>query len=316
MTKWTATDIPDLTGRRAVVTGANSGLGLETARDLTRHGAHVTLACRDPERGAAALAEVQRTAAPGVEADVAALDLASLASVRAFADAWVAEHPAGLDLLVNNAGVMAIPRGLTADGFERQFGTNHLGHFALTGLLLPALRLGTDARVVTVASNAHRFGRIDFDDLMGERRYRAWSAYGQSKVANLLFMAELQRRLDAARIPVRSYGAHPGYAATNLTANGPGAGDSGWARTKRRVIQGADRVLGQSAAMGALPQLYAATCPGLPGGTYVGPDRLFEQRGHPKVTTPTRAARDTAAAGRLWTVSEDLTGVRYPAPLT
>lgn len=310
-TGWTAADIPDLTGRTAVVTGANSGLGLVTAVELARHGAQVTLACRDPQRGAEALREVQAVAA-GAAPELASLDLSAQASVRAFAEAWTFAHPDGLDLLINNAGVMAIPRRVTVDGWETQFATNHLGHFALTGRLLPALQARPGARVVTVASNAHKFGKVRFDDLMGERRYSAWGAYGQSKVANLLFTDELQRRLDAAGIPVQALAAHPGYAATSLTANGPGAGDSAWARAKRAVIQGADGVLGQSAEMGALPQLYAATVPNLPGAAYVGPDRWLEQRGHPAITRAMAKARDPEAARRLWEISEDLTGVRYP----
>ncbi len=306
MTRWTASDIPDLSGRTAVVTGANSGLGLVTATELARHGAAVTMACRDPQRAARAIQQVFE-AAPGAEVTLARLDLADLASVHAFVESWTAGHSDGLALLVNNAGVMAIPRGTTADGFERQIGTNHLGHFALTGLLLPVLRQRPDARVITVSSNAHKMGRIDLDDLQSQRSYRRWRAYGQSKLANLLFAAELQRRADAAGSALLSIAAHPGYAATNLTTAGPGSGSSLVATAMRAF----DRILGQSAEQGALPQLYAATALGVPGGAYVGPDGFAEQRGYPALTRPNDAARDEVVAARLWDESERLTGVTF-----
>jgi NAD(P)-dependent dehydrogenase (short-subunit alcohol dehydrogenase family) len=306
MTHWTAADIPDLSGRTAVVTGANSGLGLVASIELARHGASLTMACRDPQRAARALQQVF-DAAPGADVRLAPLDLADLGSVRAFADSWSSDHPEGLSLLINNAGVMAIPRGTTADGFERQLGTNHLGHFALTGLLLPALLRRPTSRVVTVSSNAHKMGRMNFEDLQSERSYRRWRAYGQSKLANLLFAAELQRRADEADAPLLSLAAHPGYAATNLTTAGPASGSS-LAGAAMRVF---DRILGQSAEQGALPELYAATAPGVPGGVYVGPDGFGEQRGYPTVVQPTDAARDQAAAARLWEESERLTGVVY-----
>jgi len=303
--KWTAAQIPDQHGRIAVVTGANSGIGLVAARELARTGARVVLACRDTEKGAAAQREIT-AAALGAEVEVAALDLASLASVRGFAQWFEREHE-GLDLLINNAGVMAPPRRVTADGFELQFGTNHLGHFALTGLLLGRMVGRDDARVVTVSSGAHRMGRINFDDLQGERGYGRWRAYGQSKLANLLFAFELERRLRAAGSAIRSLAAHPGYAATNLQSAAPPMPD-------RLFMAFTNRVWAQSADMGALPTLYAATYPGLEGGTYVGPDGLFEQRGYPKAVGASAAARDEDVAPRLWEVSEELTGVRFVMP--
>lgn len=306
--RWTADDLPDLTGRLVIVTGANSGIGLEAARQLAAHGASVTLAVRDTAKGEQAR---QRIAAQAPEArlEVARLDLADLASVRGFAADWSAGHPEGLDVLVNNAGVMAIPRRQTADGFEMQLGTNHLGHFALTGLLLPALVARPRSRVVTVSSGAHRLGRMDFDDLMGTRRYNAWRAYGQSKLANLLFTSELQRRLDLDGLTVRAMAAHPGYAATNLQGVGPAMSGRTWLAAPMDL---ANRVLAQSAEMGALPTLFAATAPGLPGNAYIGPDGFMEQRGHPRIVDRSGAAKDAAAARRLWTVSEELTGVIYP----
>ena len=302
---WTEADLPDLTGRRAVVTGANSGLGFETARALAQHGASVTLAVRSVPKGQDALARI-RAAAPAATVTVEELDLASLASVRAFAQRWTAANPDGLHLLVNNAGVMAIPRRETADGFEMQLGTNHLGHFALTGLLLEALATVPQARVVTVSSAAHRFGRMNFDDLMGTRRYHAWRAYGQSKLANLLFTSELQRRLQRAGLPVRAMTAHPGYAATNLQEVAPSMRGSSLGE---RVTELGNRLIAQPATMGALPTLFAATVPDLPGDTFVGPDGWLGQRGHPRVVGRSRAATSRADAERLWSVSEELTGV-------
>jgi NAD(P)-dependent dehydrogenase (short-subunit alcohol dehydrogenase family) len=300
-TKWTAEQIPDQTGRTAVVTGANSGLGLSTARELARAGAHVVLACRNLEKGEAALQEV------GSGAELEQLDLASLESVKAFAERFLASHD-GLDLLINNAGLMAPPRGVTADGFELQFGTNVLGHFALTGRLLGTLEGREDARVVTLSSNAHKLGRIHWDDLQSERRYNRWRAYNQSKLGDLMIALELDRRLRAAGSTVRSVAAHPGYSATNLQSAAAPAVD-------RAVMAVTNRLLAQSEDMGALPTLYAATYPGLEGGTYVGPDGYLEQRGHPEPVTPTKSARDEEAAGRLWDVCEELTGVHYEFPV-
>ncbi|GAA1435092.1 oxidoreductase [Microlunatus lacustris] len=290
MSRWTTDDLPDQTGRTFVVTGANSGLGRQTASALAAVGARVVLAVRDQARGEQAAATMTG------DVEVRHLDLADLASVRRFADAWAGP----LDVLVNNAGLMAVPQRRTADGFEMQFGTNHLGHFALTNLLLPAV---TD-RVVTVSSGLHRRGEIVLDDLNWERRrYSPYGAYGQSKLANLLFTLELQRRLGADGSPVRSLAAHPGYAATNLQGNqGP----------VRNALMGvANRLLAQSDAQGALPTLHAAVVD-LPGGSYVGPDRLSEMRGHPTLVGRSAAASDSVLADLLWDASEELTGVRYP----
>ena len=304
--RWTAADIPDLTGRTALVTGANSGIGLVTAEELARHGAVVTLAVRDADRGRSAADQIRARARESI-VDVGICDLADLGSVRTFAEGWRSDHPEGLDLLINNAGVMAIPRRESADGFEMQLATNHLGHFALTGLLFDALR--PDARVVTVSSQAHRMGRMNFDDLMGRDRYSPWRAYGQSKLANLLFAGELQRRLTERGLPQISVAAHPGYAATNLQAVGPNMSGN---RLQGALTSFATRVLAQSPQMGALPTLYAATGQGVAGGDYVGPGGFAEQRGHPTVVGMSTAARDPHAAARLWEISEDLTDVRYP----
>jgi NAD(P)-dependent dehydrogenase (short-subunit alcohol dehydrogenase family) len=300
--KWTAERIPDQSGRTAVVTGANSGLGLVTARELARAGARVVLACRNVEKGESARRGCDE-AAPGSDIELEELDLASLDSVRAFAERFRAGHE-GLDLLINNAGVMATPRRYTADGFELQLGTNHLGHFALTGQLIGAMEGREDARVVTLSSGAHRIGRIAFDNLGGERRYFRWRAYGQSKLANLMFALELDRRLRRAGSAVKSLAAHPGYAATNLQFAGPPGVDAA-------VMKLSNRLVAQSDEMGALPTLYAATEPGLEGGTFCGPDGFLEQRGHPKPVAPNRAARDEEVARRLWEVSEEMTGVRF-----
>jgi NAD(P)-dependent dehydrogenase (short-subunit alcohol dehydrogenase family) len=300
--KWTVERIPDQSGRVAIVTGANSGLGLVTARELARAGARVVLGCRNMEKGESALRDCEG-AAPGVELELEELDLASLDSVREFAERFRTGHD-GLDLLINNAGVMATPRRSTADGFELQFGTNHLGHFALAGLLIGKMAGRDDARVVTLSSGAHRIGRIAFDNLSGDRRYFRWRAYGQSKLANLMFALELNRRLRAAGSTIKSLAAHPGYAATNLQTAGPPGLDAA-------VMKVSNRVLAQSDEMGALPSLYAATEPGLEGGTFCGPDGFLEQRGHPKPVAPSGAARDEEVARRLWEVSEEMTGVRF-----
>jgi NAD(P)-dependent dehydrogenase (short-subunit alcohol dehydrogenase family) len=303
MARWTAAQIPDQSGRVAVVTGANSGLGYVTSRELARQGARVVLACRDEVRGREAVARLIAEVPPA-DIELRSLDLASLASIRAFADGVQADYPA-LDLLVNNAGVMAIPRRETADGFEMQFGTNHLGHFALTGLLLSLLVNQPAARVVTVSSTAHKPGSINFDDLMHEHNYRRWKVYSDSKLANLLFAFELQRRLAAIDSPLISVAAHPGTAATNLVK--PGAGNP----IKATLMTVGIRIIGQSEAQGALPQLYAATAPDVHGGEYFGPNGIGENRGYPKRVDSTSASKDTAAAARLWARSEDLTGVRY-----
>jgi NAD(P)-dependent dehydrogenase (short-subunit alcohol dehydrogenase family) len=293
-------DIPSQTGRTAVITGANSGIGLEAARELARAGAHVVLACRDTAKGDAA-AQAIRTAVPDAKLDVEALDLASLDSVRAFAGRYTRER---LDLLINNAGVMAAPYAKTADGFELQLGTNHLGHFALTGLLLDRLLATPRARVVTVSSTAHKFGSMRFDDLQSERSYHRWPAYGQSKLANLLFALELDRRLRATDTDVLSVAAHPGYTATNLQF---AATPSRIERIGSLVL---NRIYAQGADRGALPTLYAAVAD-IPGGSFVGPDGFQEMRGQPKIVVPTRAARDPEKARRLWEISEQLTGVHF-----
>jgi len=304
---WTASDLPDLTGRTAVVTGANSGIGLEAARELARKNARVVLACRDPGRASTALDEIRRDQ-PGASVEVQPLDLASLASVNQFAKGCLAENES-LDLLVNNAGVMAIPRRETADGFEMQLGTNHLGHFALTGLLLQRLRPGS--RVVNVSSTAHRMGRMRFDDLMGERRYGKWRAYAQSKLANLLFTYELQRRLEAQQAGPIAAACHPGYAATNLQFVAARMEDSSW---KERVMRTGNRLMSQDASMGALPTLYAAGATQVRGGEYIGPDGFAENKGYPKLARSSRRSHDRVAARRLWEISEELTGVRYGLP--
>ena len=297
---WTAGDIPDQDGRVAIVTGANSGLGLVTARELARAGARVVLASRSAEKGRSAAGRIA-SSVPSADVQPAVLDLADLESVRAFA----AAAPDRVDLLINNAGVMAAPRRLTKDGFESQFATNHLGHFALTGLLLGRLLAASAPRVVTVSSTMHRGGTIDFDDLQSERKYSRWGAYSQSKLANLMFCFELQRRAVEADSALLSMAAHPGYAATNLQAAGTDRFYERW------FMAIGNRLFAQSAEMGALPTLYAATFPDLPGGTYVGPGGRSEQRGYPKVVSAAGKAYDEQAWRRLWEVSETLTGVRY-----
>jgi NAD(P)-dependent dehydrogenase (short-subunit alcohol dehydrogenase family) len=297
---WTAKDIPDQSGRNAIVTGANSGLGLVTARELARAGASVVMACRNLDKGHAAIEQV-RAAVPDAQVQLEELDLASLESVRGFAERYRATHD-GLDLLINNAGVMAPPRRRTADGFELQFGTNHLGHFLLTTLLLDLMEGREDARVVTLSSTAHKMGRISFDNLGGDRRYFRWNAYGQSKLANLLFALELDRRLRHKDSTVKSLAAHPGYASTNLQSAAAPLVD-------RLVMKVGNTVIAQNDEMGALPQLFAATEPGLEGGTYIGPDGPGEQRGHPTIVSPNGRAQDEDTARRLWRVSENLNSV-------
>jgi len=305
-TNWTTADIPNLSGKTILVTGANSGLGYETALALAGKGAHVLLACRDQQKGRAADAQI-RAAHPTATTTLMPLDLASLADIRRFAETVSAQHRR-LDVLVNNAGVMALPYRRTADGFEMQFGTNHLGHFALTGLLLPRLLETPKARIVTVSSGFHRLGTIRFDDPQWERGYRKWPAYGQSKVANLLFTYELQRKLTAAKADTISVAAHPGYAATNLQAAGPRMEGSSFAE---RLSEIGNRLLAQSAAMGAMPQLYAAVAPDVRGGDYFGPSGIGEMWGAPRKVTSNGHSNDPAVARRLWALSEELTGVRY-----
>jgi NAD(P)-dependent dehydrogenase (short-subunit alcohol dehydrogenase family) len=301
---WSADDVPDLTGRRAVVTGATSGLGLETARVLAAHGAHVVMTARDGARGADAVRRV-RAKVPGADVRPAALDLADLDSVRAFASAL---GDAPLDLLVNNAGVMALPtREATMDGFERQLGTNHLGHFALTGLLLPALLARPRSRVVTVSSMVHWNGVMSIGDLGSERSYHPWQVYARSKLANLLFVRELDRRAAAAGADLVSVGAHPGYTRTSLVANGPAQGHP----VLGAVFRAGTAVVGQTVRTGALPQLRAATDPAVRGGQFYGP-RVLGWRGLPVRAPRSRAAQDDVSAAALWEESVRLTGVRYP----
>jgi NAD(P)-dependent dehydrogenase (short-subunit alcohol dehydrogenase family) len=303
---WTAQQIPSQTGKTALVTGANSGIGYQAALELARHGAHVLLGCRNAAKGADALQRLLAEA-PGASAEVVELDMASLASIRAFAAAFAARG-VPLDLLINNAGVMALPtRELTVDGFERQFGTNHLGHFALTGLLIPQLLAAPAPRVVTVSSIAHRRGKIDFDNLQGERKYAPRDAYNRSKLANLLFARELDKRARAAGSKLVSIPVHPGVSETNIIDNGMKP-----TGLKRMVIAAVAGLVMQSDAAGALPTLYAATAPTAVGGEYIGPDGFLGIKGSPTVEQPKPQALDEAVAAKLWSVSEALTGVVYP----
>lgn len=289
--KTSAIEIPDLGGRTAIVTGANSGVGLETTRILARMGARVVMAVRDEEKGRAAAADVRG------DTEVRRLDLADLSSVRAFAERWEGD----IHLLVNNAGIMAVAQGRTADGFELQFGTNHLGHFALTNLLLEHVT----GRVVTLSSVLHQLARgIDFDDIGMEKGYTPFKAYARSKLANLLFTLELQRRLDAVGSPVLSTAAHPGYARTNLQSHGADP-------LVRRIGMLGNRILAQSAADGALPTIFAAT-QDVPGAAFAGPKAMGGTRGAPALTSRSEAAWDERAAKRLWTLSEEMTGVSFP----
>jgi NAD(P)-dependent dehydrogenase (short-subunit alcohol dehydrogenase family) len=299
--KWTENDVPDQHGRVAIVTGANTGLGFDTARVLAQRGAAVVLAVRNLDKGKQA-AERIAAVAPGADVMVQELDLASLASVRKAAVALAERHPR-IDLLINNAGVMYTPYRQTADGFEMQFGTNHLGHFALTGLLLPQLLAAPRSRVVTVSSMGHRIrAKIHFDDLQFARRYDRVQAYGQAKLANLMFTYELNRRLGAANAGTVALAAHPGGAATELGRHIP----------VFKLLTPALRLFAQSPAMGALPSLRAAADPAAVGGQYYGPDGIGEVRGHPTIVSSSAQSHDESLQSHLWSVSEDLTGVRYP----
>ncbi len=302
MDRWTADRIADQSGRTFIVTGGNSGLGFETTRQLAAHGGRVVLAARSEAKGLDAVARI-KAAQPDAAVEFRALDLADLDSVRDFAAAMLADG-IGVDVLINNAGVMFPPRRLTPQGFESQFATNHLGHFALTGLLFDTIRHGQDPRVVTVSSGEHKGGSIHFDDLTGERSYSPRAFYQQSKLANVLFGRELDRRVRAAGIEVRSVLAHPGYAATNLQSSGPtGLG--------RQLMKVTNRVFAQSAEMGALPQLYAAVDPAAESGRYYGPGGFMELRGYPAEVEPAPAAKNEETARRLWDVSAQLTGVTW-----
>jgi NAD(P)-dependent dehydrogenase (short-subunit alcohol dehydrogenase family) len=300
-------DIPDLAGKQAVVTGVTSGLGEKTVIELARAGARVVLAARSESKLRSTVDDVKRVL-PNAELVPLIVDLADLSSIRRAADE--ADKLGAIDILINNAGVMATPHRRTADGFELQFGTNHLGHFALTGLLFPQIAAAEAGRVVTVASQAHRMARSVplGDPRHDQRHYRKWIAYAESKLANLLFAFELDRRARAAGTAVTSMGAHPGYAATNLF----GGLNLGGVKADGAIVVGASRLLGQPAELGAQPSLMAATMTGLAGGSYLGPRGLGEMRGRPTVVTPSRTARDETLARKLWDVSEEATKVFFP----
>jgi len=295
--QWTAENIPNLAGKIAIVTGANSGIGYEMVRALSRKGATVILACRNKDKGEAAIRQIGQECSLA-QAKLIQLDLSSLASVHDFAEEFI-HHYDRLDILINNAGIMRSPFGKTVDGFELQFGTNHLGHFALGGLLFDHISHTPQARVVTVSSWGHHFGVIDFDNLNAEKGYDPGGAYAQSKLANLLFTYELQRRFEGARVEAIATAAHPGWAATNLAVHWP-------------MVQVLTPFIGQKPEMGALPTLYAATAPNVQGGEYYGPRSWGGMRGYPTKVQSSARSYDMDVAVKLWTVSEELTGVRYP----
>ena len=305
--RWTAHDMPDQTGRTVLVTGANSGLGFLTSLELARHGAHVIMTARDMSKGREAQRRIE-AACPRGRVELRELDLADLDSVKDFGGRFLGEGRP-LDVLVNNAGIMMPPRTLTAQRHELQFGVNHLAHFALTALLLARIGRSRDGRVVTVSSDLHKRGRIHFDDLAGERRYGRVDFYAQSKLANALFALELDRRVRAAGLPVRSVLAHPGYAATNLQLSGP----SGILKLFMRI---GNRFLAQPAEMGVLPQLFAATSPTVQSGDFIGPDGANEKKGHPTLVHPAAAASDEQLADRLWQLSAEMTGTDPDAAMT
>jgi len=307
MSGWTADEMPAMDGETVVVTGANSGLGFEATKAFAEAGATVVMACRSEQRGEDAATEIRRTVRGG-NLEVRSCDLADLDSVAGFADA-LRDDADGIDVLCNNAGVMAIPRRETADGVEMQLGVNHLGHFALTGHLLPELRASEgESRVVTQSSQAHTAGEMDFSDLQSERDYGKWAAYGRSKLANLLFAYELQRRLAERDAEILSVACHPGYADTDLQFRGPREMGSS---VRMGIMKAANAVFGQSARRGALPMLYAATSDDVIGGEYIGPSGFMRMRGAPEFQQSNAASKDEGDAERLWTVSEELTGVSY-----
>jgi NAD(P)-dependent dehydrogenase (short-subunit alcohol dehydrogenase family) len=304
---WTAADIGDLTGFTALVTGANSGIGYETVRALSDHGAHVVMGCRNQEKARKARDRLESELTRST-LELLALDLADLDSVRRGAEAFLSRH-ARLDLLVNNAGVMGTPYRQTADGFELQMATNHLGHFALTGLLLNRIVTTERSRVVTISSHMHHLGRLHLDDVAHSTPHNSWVTYGTSKLANLLFTRELSRRLAGEGLATMALAAHPGWTQSNLAGNGTAFSDS---RVRRTLGRTAGSTLGQTTVNGALPVLCAATSPAVHSGDYVGPSRLFGLVGSPRLTRPSRRGRDGASAAELWRCSEELTGVSYP----
>ncbi|WP_435316803.1 oxidoreductase [Haloarchaeobius sp. TZWSO28] len=308
MSKWTLADMPDQRGTTVIVTGANSGLGFEVTKAFAEKGATVVMACRSVEKGEQAVKKIQQSV-PNADLDVRECDLASLESVRVFAEAFEEDYDE-LHVLCNNAGVMAIPRQETKDGFEMQFGVNHLGHFALTGHLLDTLhQTEGETRVVTQSSGLHERGEMDFEDLHGEQSYDEWDAYAQSKLANVLFAYEFDRLLDEAEIEnVLSVVCHPGYAATNLQRRGP---EQSGSTLRLWMMKAANAVLAQSAAKGALPMLYAATAYDVAGGEYIGPGGLMDMRGYPEKQRSSDRSYDVPTAERLWDVSEELTRVEY-----
>ncbi len=305
MDDWTEADVPDQSGRRVLITGANSGLGWENARALAGAGAHVTLGCRNSQKAEDAVQQIMAVH-PDASVEILLMDMADLASIRSAVDSG-GDGP--LDLLINNAGIMATPFAKTADGFESQLGVNHLGHFALTGLLLDRLTEAPAARVVTVSSQGHRPGKINFEDLASERRYNRAIAYFRSKLANLLFTYELQRRLEDAGSTASALAAHPGGSDTELGRSRDGSG--GWSAKLISLAGPLSSRLMQTARMGALPTLRAAVDPAAKGGQYYGPDGLMQQRGHPVLVESSKRSHDTDVARRLWEVSEELTGVSY-----
>jgi NAD(P)-dependent dehydrogenase (short-subunit alcohol dehydrogenase family) len=305
---WTAADVGSQQGKVVIITGANSGLGLESTRRLVAAGSTVVMACRDPSKAHGEVLSL-RQIHPQAKVEAVMLDLASLVSIRDFAGT-VAQKYSKVDVLINNAGVMAIPYRKTVDGFEMQLGTNHLGHFALTAQLLELLEASPAPRIVNVSSNAHRFGTIRFDDLQSEKSYAKWAAYGQSKLANLLFTYELERWLRKNGKKGIAVAAHPGYAATNLQNVGPQMEHS---KFGVRMMKMANSLFAQSAEMGALPQLYAAVHTGVKGGQYIGPDGLGQMSGFPTIVTSNAKSYDEGVAGKLWLVSSELTNVRFPA---
>jgi len=306
MSKWTTDDMPDQRGRVALVTGANSGLGLEATKALAAKGAHVIMACRNVEKARGVREEIEKSV-PGASLEVVELDLAALASIREVAAGVLSGHER-IDLLFNNAGIMAVPRRETRDGFEWQFGVNHLGHFALTGLLLPRLLTTAKSRIVTMSSVARTMGKINFEDLNRQSGYNRWDAYGQSKKANELFAFELQRRLAESGAGTISVAAHPGLSNTNLQSTSTTENDS---VAERWVYAMAMPLISQSPLMGALPELYAGTSPDVHGGELIGPDGFMAMRGYPVVEAKAQKEYDRAVAERLWDVSIELTGVDY-----